>query len=359
MSAELRSIEQKLTESIDWNLARIKFLARFLVALITVKTVCLTQIASVFAGEAQPASHYKRIQRFLRDFDLDFVVLARFVVALVQTMGGTAPFILALDRTNWKLGKTHINILMLAIVYQGVAFPVFWTLLDKRGNSHTSERKELLERFVATFGRDTLLYLCADREFGGKAWLGYLLETGIEFRLRIKNNTRVPKARGRVVAAKSLFRSCRVNEGRVLEQARPVWGRSVFLSGMRLCRGEFVIVVSSRYSASALSEYGKRWGIETLFGCLKRRGFCLEATHVTRAERLSKLLALLCLAFCWAFAAGEWLSCEKPLQVKRHGRAAISLFRRGFDWLRRTWCALPGRHSQADRLRTAEFLSCT
>jgi hypothetical protein len=55
-------IEQQLAASIDWNRARVKFLARFLVALLAVKTVCLTQIASVFPGEAQTGSHYKRCQ---------------------------------------------------------------------------------------------------------------------------------------------------------------------------------------------------------------------------------------------------------------------------------------------------------
>jgi hypothetical protein len=61
-SLELRSLEQKLANSIDWNQARIKFLTRFLVALISVKTVCLTQIASVFPAEAKAESSYKRIQ---------------------------------------------------------------------------------------------------------------------------------------------------------------------------------------------------------------------------------------------------------------------------------------------------------
>ncbi len=32
---------------------------------------------------------------------------------------------LCIDRTNWKLGQAVINILMLGITYQGVAFPLF------------------------------------------------------------------------------------------------------------------------------------------------------------------------------------------------------------------------------------------
>src|SRR5262245_6229338 len=46
--------------------------------------------------------------------------------------------------------------------------------------------------------------------------------------------------------------------------------------------------------------------IESLFGALKSRGFNLEDTHLKDSERLSRLLALLALAFTWAFVVGLW-----------------------------------------------------
>ena len=45
-----------------------------------------------------------------------------------------------------------------------------------------------------------------------------------------------------------------------------------------------------------VKDYALRWGIETLFGIFKTRGFCLESNHFTDDERLSKLFALLTLA---------------------------------------------------------------
>jgi hypothetical protein len=48
------------------------------------------------------------------------------------------PYRLAMDRTNWKFGKTDINVLVLAVVYQGVAFPLMFKMLPKFGNSHTN-----------------------------------------------------------------------------------------------------------------------------------------------------------------------------------------------------------------------------
>lgn len=71
--------------------------------------------------------------------------------------------------------------------------------------------------------------------------------------------------------------------------------------------------------------------IETLFGIFKTRGFCLESTHLTDAERLSKLFALLALALCWAMRTGLWLHQWQPIEIKKYGRRAKSLFRLGFD----------------------------
>lgn len=65
---DIYSFEQILAQNLSWNRARIKFLARFLVALFQVQTVNLTKIASVFAGTAKISSNYKRLQRFLRFF---------------------------------------------------------------------------------------------------------------------------------------------------------------------------------------------------------------------------------------------------------------------------------------------------
>ncbi len=358
MPAELRSLEQKLSESIDWNQARIKFLARFLVALIATKTVCLSQIASVFSGEAQPASHYKRIQRFLRGFDMDFAALARLVAFLT---GVEAPWVLSLDRTNWKLGKTEINFLVLALVHQGVAFPLLWSALEKEGqgkagNSNTAERIALMERFIAALSKEKIAFVTADREFGSGKWMDWLLKHGISFRLRIKSNVLVENGRGEMVCADWLFRNHALHKEHPLSGKRKCLGQGLFLCGMRLPK-DFLIVVSDKQAGMA--DYALRWGIETLFGCLKSRGFCLEATHVTEPARLSKLLGLLALAFCWAFAAGIWLAQVAPLKLKKHGRAAMSLFRRGLDWLRRTLMPLCGQRRQPNFKRALQFLSCT
>ena len=41
-----------------------------------------------------------------------------------------------------------------------------------------------------------------------------------------------------------------------------------------------VVLIRSEEPEQAIERYGKRWGIETLFGCVKTRGFDLAATHL-------------------------------------------------------------------------------
>jgi hypothetical protein len=354
--ADIRLLERTLAQNVRWNKARINFVAKFLIAVIQVKSVNLTEVASVFAGGALKESHYKRIQRFLRHFELPYAAVAAFVLRL---LGVPAPWALTLDRTNWYLGQTPLNILVLGLVHQGTAFPLLWAVLPKKGCSNTVERIALLDEFGRQFGFTSIAYLCADREFIGKVWFSYLRRKGIACRIRVRANTQVTNGRGLPVDARRLLRHCRVGQREALRGARMIWGELWYVTGMRLPKGEYLIVVSERETGSALADYAKRWEIETLFGCLKTRGFCLEATHVTDTERLRKLLALVALAFCWAHVGGEWLSAQKPLPIKQHGRKAVSIFRHGLDHLRRILC---NQLCQAERVafrRVTKLLSCT
>lgn len=113
-----------------------------------------------------------------------------------------------------------------------------------------------------------------------------------------------------------------------------VLGHELFISGLLLPDGEYLIVVTNDAPQTAIDDYKKRWGIETLFGCLKTRGFNFESTHMAKPERIGKLVALLAIAFCWCHITGEWLNSQKTIKIKKHGRMAISIFRYGLDELR-------------------------
>jgi len=143
----------------------------------------------------------------------------------------------------------------------------------------------------------------------------------------------------------------------VLSKPRLGWGHWLYIAAMRLEDGDLLIVATAHAPNTAIADYAKRWAIETLFGCFKSRGFCLESTHLQDPERLSKLIALLTLALCWCFSSGLWQSLIKPLKPKKHGRLPKSIFRLGFDFLRDIIFDLH-LNSQAF-FDSIKFLSCT
>lgn len=330
---QINELTAILNEHFHWNKARMNCFVGMLIALMAVGTVNLTQLALFFPSRALITSRYRRIQRFFSHHWLDYNEIAHFIMKL---FGFTEnDFYLSLDRTNWKWGKININLLVLAVVYKGAAIPVYWLPLNKRGNSNWRERIVLMNRFISQFGRVHIKGLLADREFIGDKWMGWLIQEKIPFNIRIRNNSYTINSRGDKVRVDRLFQTLKVGEIHNIPDSRLLGACPVFLSGLRLSDGQLLIVANSSFNRSAIKVYGLRWEIETLFGCLKGRGFNLEDTRVVGYPRIKKLLVLPVIAFCWSHKVGEWKDdCVLPIKIKSHQRPAQSIFRYGLDCIR-------------------------
>lgn len=348
-------LRKTLQDHLDWHGARLSFLALFLLALIKVKTVNLSELALGFGGWALSESHYKRLQRFFRGFELDYSDIAQVVV---NWMDIPQPWILSVDRTTWEFGSRCYNILTVGIVHKGVAFPVLWWMLNKKGNSNSDERMRLMEAFCKLFPDARVRCLCGDREFVGQSWLRYLLlEPAMPFRLRIRASDKIER-HGQALAAQVVFAHLPVGESQRLKGPCQVWGLTVAVEALRLEDGKLLVVIGPQQDENLVVDYALRWGIETLVGLFKTRGFCLESTHFTEAERLRKLFALLTLALCWAIKTGLFLHEVRPIAIKKHGRKAKSLFRLGLDYLRHLLLN-PSPLYEDDFRHTLKLLSCT
>ncbi len=303
-----------------------------LMALMAARTVNLTKLACFFASDSKISSRYRRMQRFFTQFSIGYAAVAKLVLKLFNLE--QAPLYLAIDRTNWKWGKSNINILMLAIVYKGTAIPLLWRLLDKKGNSNTKERIELMEIFVSVFGKERIAGLLADREFVGDKWFGWLKKEKIDFYIRVKKSELSSNSRNESIKIDRLFWDLKCGEQRTLKDKRTLWSHKVYLSGLSLEDGEMLIIASNVDTDQHIIIYKKRWEIETLFSCLKGRGFNFEETHITDQEKIKKMLVLLTIAFCWAHKTGEWRHENlDEIKVKKHGRASVSFFRYGLDFI--------------------------
>ncbi|BAU13806.1 hypothetical protein LEP3755_43480 [Leptolyngbya sp. NIES-3755] len=104
--SQLTLLRTALRRHLPWHGARLTLIAEFLIALFPVKTVNLSELATGFSGKAQTASHLKQLQRFLRDYEFEYVA---WVKLIVSWMSNDAPWILSLDRTQWHFGSKVVS----------------------------------------------------------------------------------------------------------------------------------------------------------------------------------------------------------------------------------------------------------
>lgn len=230
-SIKLNQLVDSLS-TIPWKLPRCILLAHCLLAIIELRTVNLSKWAVHFDHNAEVASNYKRLQRFLRDDSWAISALrALWINWLPQE-----DWVLCLDRTNWMLGKTPINLLVLGVAYKGIAIPLFWTALSKQGNSNQSERIKLIQAFIEEFGTQRVKYLTADREFRGTTWLKWLTLMDVKYRIRVPNNTLADnRFRNRKIPVSRLF-PIRIGEVMTLNRSREIWGNTVWLLVLSLSK---------------------------------------------------------------------------------------------------------------------------
>jgi len=180
----LNELEANLKDTFGWHKSRIRCLVQIIVGLIAVRSVNLKELACAFMGESELNSHYRRLQRFFAQVRFPRHTLANLLLGLFYS--ADEKVYLSMDRTNWKWGKANINLLVLSACYRGVAIPLYWTALNKRGNSNTQERIALINEFIDGFGKARIAGLLGDREFVGDDWFSYLLDQKIAFDLRVK-----------------------------------------------------------------------------------------------------------------------------------------------------------------------------
>jgi Transposase DDE domain len=342
-------LQAYLAEHFGESRHRLAFMARFILSLITVKTVNLTQLALAFNGQVKSASNYRRIQRFFEQFSFDKQAISQWLIAQLPK----ERLVLCLDRTNWKFGKVNINILALGVAYQGTAIGLLWVLLPKFGNSNQAERIELFEQLLSWLPVKRIKVLLADREF-----IGFLIAQKITFHIRLRENMLAELQANDTQHLRWFFADLKVGQRRTLHRRYHVCGHLLAITGMRLEGSELLIIVTNGNPKHSLCYYAQRWEIEMLFSALKTTGFDLEATHLTQTQRIDTLLVLLMLALIWSHRIGETLHVSvKPLKRKKHGHLAQSFFRYGLDYFRSILLHLPLK--QAEFRWALGLLSCT
>ena len=120
---------------------------------------------------------------------------------------------------------------------------------------------------------------------------------------------------------------------------------------------DILIIASFNKQDQAIINYKERWQIETMFRAMKTSGFNLEDTHLTDLERISKLIALVAVAFVWVYRIGldKHINIKK-IKIKKHGRMAFSFFKYG---LIRIAHAILNTIDNREFEKCIKILSCT
>lgn len=292
-------------------------------------TVKLSRIALFMKTDVKNESNYKTLQRFFKNFSMDYEEYSRFVFTLLSS---SQQYYLVIDRTNWKFGRSDINILMLGIIYKNNCIPLYWELLPKGGSSSTEERKAILDKAIKLLGKERILGLLGDREFIGVYWFKYLLEQEIEFHIRvprqIKKGSTLEKNRKTI---DYLFRHCKENVKMDYPKPVTILGFKLYVSAMKSSK-DHCIVVSSKSNLNSLEKYQNRWTIENMFGAFKTRGFNFEVTHMTKLERI-KINSTSKYCICMVYThrnMDKWINKNQDYEAWKKRK---SVFRCGFDYL--------------------------
>ncbi len=175
----------------------------------------------------------------------------------------------------------------------------------------------------------------ADREFIGGDWFEELVRCKIPFHIRIRGNMKVQVPGKGYKKVFWLFNRLKVNQSLNYKGLVYIGENLVYLSGTKTYiksekRNDILIIASFNKQDQAFLNYKERWQIETMFRAMKTSGFNLEDTHLKDLERISKLIALIAVAFVWVYRIGidKHLNIKK-LKIKKHGRRAFSFFKYG------------------------------
>ncbi len=324
------TLSAKLSDGLSLNNSRLETLCLPVIGIASVRTVNLSHIRGEMPTQAKAESTCRRLQRFFQRVNLGQDWSAPPVVRIPGLSGSRHP---CLDRTNRKIGRKEINLLVPAVATRRYRVPLIWTVSGKAGNSNTCERIALMKRCLDLFGSGSIRCLPADRGFIGLDWLTFLHEQDVPFIIRVKSNRYVTGGDGVRQSLRTLPRTCRgprtfTAHFRAAGGTAPFW---LNFAARRIKGKELPVVVGNQPAHHALTVYRKRRAIECLFAEAKTKGFNLEDTRLPIAEKSSLLVGLPALAMAWAAKVASTRPGTRKRPRKSHGRYAKSIFRIGLD----------------------------
>lgn len=150
------------------------------------KIATLEELANKFPQTILFESRRKKLQRFLSLPNLTFVSIWFPILSvwLALNFPESKELHLAIDRTQW----TGVNLLVVSLIYQKRAIPVYCEMLPKQGSSNLAEQQRVLSLVFPLFKKYKIILL-GDREFCSVGLAQWLREQpNTYFCLRLRKN---------------------------------------------------------------------------------------------------------------------------------------------------------------------------
>ena len=312
-------------------------LALLSLGLIWAGTVSLPRIAASLPLSAHVPSTARRLARWLANAKVPVTAVWRpFVRAALASRVGTA-LTLTLDPT---VLRDHACIYVLGLVCHKRVLPLIWHLLPNTAPWHRSEAAYLARLFRVVAGwlpPDCTVTLVADRGLTNGTLLRLCQQVGWHYVVRVstdaKQGPKLPD--GRTLWSLVPGKGKRwYGPARLFKQAG--WLTvGVSISWRRGEKEPWVLVSDLPAGPARVHTYRLRAHCEATYEDCKTRGWQLEATKITRYDRLNRLLVAVSVAIWWTQQLGR--------QVIRRGerrhwdrlhRREWSVQRLGREWMR-------------------------
>ena len=254
-------------------------------------------------------SRRRKIRRLLRlpNFTIEALWFPCVQVLLEKMCKPKERIYVAIDRTSWGV----VNILMVSVIYDHRAWPIYWEALEKKGSSNLEEQKRVLEKSLGLLS-DYVPVVLGDREFCSPKLGNWLGQRQGYFCLRQKCDTKI-------LEEEKVYKELRdyglkpgsklfLNDREVTKQKG--FGRfNIGCKWKRSYKGfktkePWYILTNLKTVDEAILCYQKRFSIEEMFRDFKSGGYSLEGSKLA-PEYLSKLLIVIAIAYTSATLQGR------------------------------------------------------
>ena len=316
------------------NQNRVLTLTKLLYAIIKSGHCSLSRTAQELLSPTDVESRVKQAKRWLdskySDYESFFLP---HIVPLLLGLAQQGPLLIAIDGS--EVGKDCMA-LMVSVVWGKRALPVCWLVRKgKKGHMSVELHLEVLGQLAGILPQGSEVVLLGDGEFDGYQVQAFCQKECWKYVLRTAKNNGIVMPNGEGFAIGQLYPMPEHDHWLVegVGFTQQGYGPINCLVWHSSKHDEAIYLVSNlEWAPEIMDYYSRRFGVETLFGDIKSRGFNIHKTRIDDPDRLNTLLMVVCIAFLLVFALATFqdkLQSYLPKFLRKDRISAYSFFQIG------------------------------